>query len=187
MERRDFLKASGASTAAFATGAHSSQACAYWQILRVMWSVGLKRYIAVPLLERVAPSLFKTELRKYLTTVALALALNEVDAAMFSEKAENLGADDLVKDGFERLTDITVSNNTDEPIAFSRLDLLLVDVDTKSIELKAKKSFSIVVNPESKLLLQFPCSRFPSKGLKQWYLTDYKKILSVSSRFYCVA
>jgi hypothetical protein len=187
MERRDFLKAGTASAAAFTIGSYSPQARAVLPVLRVIWSVGIRRYIVVPLLEWAAPSLFKTEMRKYLTTVALTLALKEVDAAIFSERAENLGADDLVRDGFERFTDIIVTNNTDDPIALTRLDLLLVDVNTKAIELKAKKSFSIVVNPESKLQLQFPCNRFPSSGLKQWYITDYKKILAVSNRFYCVS
>jgi hypothetical protein len=158
-------------------------------IAGVFISVAFRRYVITPfmtLLARWFPRLFATETRKYLMAVAVAVGLNEAKAAVAAEKAESSGATDLARDGFERLTDIEVRNDTSEPLELARLHVLLVDVESRTVDLKSTVDWGIVVSPNSTMRRQVAATRFPSSGLKQWYVSDANRTLAVSKPFMVV-
>ena len=194
MNRRDFIKGSMAGGAVLTLSTYTIPARAapppIVVIAGVFISVAFRRYVVTPfmsLLARWFPRLFATELRKYLMMVAVALGISEAKAAVVSERAENLGAVDLARDGHERITDIEIRNDTSSPLELARLHLLLVDVETKTIDIRSSREWGLVVSPNSTMQRQIAAKRFPIPGLKQWYLSDASRTLAVSKPFMVVS
>lgn len=195
MHRRKLLKGLIAGTVVLTVGTYSVPARAMIApaivtIAGVLFSVAFRRYIIAPfmsLLARLFPLLFATELRQYLMAVAVALGLNEAKAATVAEIAENQGAVDIARDGFERITDIEITNNTTEPLELTHLHLLLVDIATRTVDLQSTTSWGLVVYPNATMQRQVASRRFPSPGLKQWYFSDKHRTLAISKPFMVVA
>lgn len=195
MNRRDFIKGSMAGAVVFTVTAYSIPARAIAPpaviaIAGVFISVAFRRYIVAPFMSMLArwfPRLFATELRKYLMAVAVAFGIGEAKAAEVSEKAENLGAVDLARDNYERITDIEIRNITSDPLELTRLHLLLVDVATRTVDIRSSMEWGLVVSPNSTMQRQIAAKRFPFPGLKQWYLSDSSRTLAVSKPFMVVA
>ena len=194
MNRREFLKSTATVAPAlflttFAAPARAIAPPVVVAIAGVFFSVAFRRYVVGPLMSTLArwfPRLFATELRKYLMAVAVAFGMSHAKAALTAEQAENSGAQDLARDGEERVTDLAILNNNDEPLELTRLNLLLVDVSTRSVELRSSTNWGLVVPPGASMNRQIVCRRFPNQGLKQWYLADGRRTLAVSKPFMVV-
>lgn len=195
MNRRQLLKstataASGLFVTGFTTPARAVAPPVVVALVGVMFSVAFRRYVVGAIMSTLArwfPRLFATELRKYLMAVAMAFGLGQARAAMVAEQAENSGAQDLARDGIERITDLAIQNSNEDPLELARLNLLLVDVSTRSVDLRSSTSWGLVVPPSTTMNRQITCSRFPSPGLKQWYLADGRRTFAVSKPFMVVA
>lgn len=195
MNRRKLLKSTAITgsvlfVSGFTTPARAVAPPAVVALVGVMFSVAFRRYVVNAIMSKLAqwfPRLFATELRKYLMAVALAFGLGQAKASIVAEQAENSGAQDLARDGIERITDLTIQNNNEAPLELVRLNLLLVDVSTRNVELRSSASWGLVVPPSTTMNRQIACSRFPNQGLKQWYLADSRRTFAVSKPFMVVA
>jgi hypothetical protein len=155
----------------------------------VFISVAFRRYIVGPIiafLARLFPTLFATELRRYLMAVAVAFGLAQARAALVAERAEASGAVDLAKDGRERVVDLEIHNTNDTPLELVRLRLHLVDAATNSIELTSDASWGLVVFPHCTMVRQVAATTFPRPGLKRWHLSDRGRTLAISQPFVVV-
>lgn len=194
MNRRHLLKSAVSTTAVVLTTSFSVPARAIAPpvivaIAGVAFSVAFRRYVVGAIMSTLArwfPRFFATELRKYLMAVAVTFGLSEAHAAVAAEKAENSGANDLARDGIERITDLRIENQNTTPLELPRLNLLLVDVNSRNVELRSNISWGLVVSPETTMHRQIASRRFPNQGLKQWYLADGSKSFAVSKPFMVV-
>lgn len=194
MNRRMLIQA-GASTAFVSLDGLVTPARAFAPPLlialgSVAISVAFRRYAVggiIVALTRLFPSLFATELRKYLMAVAVAFGISEARAAVIAEHAENAGAQDLARDGVERVTEISITNTQDDPLEFARLRLLLVDVKTNTVELMSTTFWGLVVLPNATMQRQIATSHFPRPGLKRWYLSEARRTLRRSEPFMVIA
>jgi hypothetical protein len=152
--------------------------------------VAFKKYIVdgmfVKALARWLPSLFATDLRKYLFAVLLAFGISEAKAALLAEEAEENGAKEVARDEKERITDIYIKNVRNEPLEISGLRLLLVDAQTNMVELRSTASWGLVVFPGQTMKRQIVARKYPTVGLKYWCLSTEKETLAVSERFMVV-
>lgn len=195
MNRRELLKSTAIAgpvliASSFATPARAVAPPLVVALAGVMFTVAFRRYVVGAIMSTLArwfPRLFATELRKYLMAVAMAFGLGQAKAALVAEHAENSGAQDLARDGIERITDLAIQNGNEEPLELARLNLLLVDVGTRSVELRSNASWGLVIPPTTTMNRQIACSRFPNPGLKQWYLADGRRTFAVSKPFMVVA
>jgi hypothetical protein len=195
MNRRNFLRSGVASPALLLVSSFSTQARAVAPpaliaLAGVAITVAFRRYVVGALMKKLAilfPRFFATELRRYLMAVAVALGISNAHAAIVAEKAEDAGAQDLARNGVWRVADVKIENSLDTPLELARLHLLLVDVASKTIELKSSTSWGLVVAPGSSMNREIVARTFPNTGLKQWYLADEKRTLAVSKPFMVVA
>ena len=194
MNRRKLLKSTAvvgsvAIASGFSTSANAVAPPLVVALVGVVFSVAFRRYVvgaAMSTLARWFPRLFATELRKYLMAVAIALGVGQAKAALIAEQAENSGAHDLARDGVERITDLWIQNGNEVPLELARLNVLLVDVGTRNVELRSIASWGLVIPPSTTMNRQIACNRFPNAGLKQWYLSDSRKTYAVSKPFMVV-
>lgn len=194
MNRRQLLKSTAITGSALIVSGFSTPARAFAPpvvvaLAGVMISVAFRRYVVGAMMSTLArwfPRLFATELRKYLIAVAMAFGLGQAKAALVAEHAENSGAHDLARDGENRITDLEIQNGNQEPLELARLNLLLVDVGTRNVEIRSSASWGLVVPPSTTMNRQIACNRFPVPGLKQWYLSDSRKTYAVSKPFMVV-
>lgn len=195
MRRRLVLRRSAAAATVLLVGSMAPPARAFLLpppvvIVGVFFSVAFRRYVVAPFmawLARAFPRLFASELRKYLLAVAVALGLEQAKAAVVAERAEDRGAVDLARDGYERITELTIRNDLATPLELVRMQLALVDEATKVAELVSTASWGLVVAPESTMVREIVTARFPMPGIKRWYLFDRDRTLAVSKPFMVVA
>lgn len=192
MKRRDLIKISAAVilSTGFTVPARAFAPPVVVALASVAISVAFRRYVVGALtawFAKMFPRFFATELRKYLIAVAMAFGMGQAKAAFVAEHAENSGAEDLARDGQERITELEIHNDRDKPLELPRLNLLLVDVESNTVELKSSSSLGLVVFPKSTMIRQITSSRFPKPGLKRWYLSDPNRTLAISKPFMVVA
>ena len=195
MNRRRLLKtgAAGAAivmTSSFTVPAQAFAPPVFVELILVVISVGFRRYVVGAItawLTRLFPTLFATELRQYLMAVAMAFGLGQAKAALVAEHAENSGAQDLARDGEKRTTELAIKNDRDDPLELTRLNLLLVDVETNTVDIRSTISWGLVVFPNSTMTPQIITSNFPKPGLKRWYLSEPRRTLAISKPFMVVA
>lgn len=195
MNRRMALRLMLGAPLVTAAGAYSAPARAVAPpvlaaLAGVAFSVAFRRYVVGAIMKTLArwfPRLFATELRRYLMAVAVAFGFSEAHAADISERAEDSGAQDLARNGITRVTELKIENRNDSPLELARLNLLLVDVSTRLVELRSTTSWGLVVNANSTMHREIICHRFRKEGLKQWYLADGSRTYAVSKPFMVIA
>ncbi len=195
MNRRNLFKSAAVGSAAIMVSGFSTPARAVAPpvlvvLAGVAFSVAFRRYVVGSIMKRLAswfPRLFATELRKYLMAVAVAFGISEAHAAVVAEKAEDAGAHDLARNGVWRVTDLRIENSQDVPLELARLHLLLVDVASKTVEIKSLTNWGLVVSPGATMNREIAARNFPNTGLKQWYLADSRRTFAVSKPFMVVA
>lgn len=195
MKRRAMLRKSAATAAALIIGPMTTPTQAFVPppllvIAGVFISVAFRRYVvdwALAWLARTLPFMFATELRKYLIAVAVTLGLDQAKAAVVAEHAEDHGAVELARDGYELRTELEIRNENKSPLELVRLQLLLVDDATSTVERVSAASWGLVVAGESEMLRLIAANHFPNTGLKRWYLSSGTRTLAMSEPFLVVA